>query len=258
MYEMKGALFGYAARLDRLPGRAVPVPLVSQRHRPSSAALQPHRPARSASPAAPFPDQLVSQPHRFQSGQLSSRTVSGSAGFPAPPFPVRPVGQPHRFRIGWLSDLAGPGRPVARPPRRRAPPAGAKHPRQIPVSRPFPRPGGSPGMVPVSCGESISTPSAPVAQGLAGIHFEFFPRPHVVHRIPPVIRTKQSLSTGFCTTNPQVTWRNSENTSAVAPGNHPLFSGDISLPRSSFASAPARPGTRPSSHPLVPLARPHA
>ncbi len=58
-------------------------------------------------------------------------------------------------------------------------------------------------MVPVSNGESISTAFARVAQESAGLHFEFFFRPHIVHRMPTVIRISRQLSTGFCTTYPQ-------------------------------------------------------
>ena len=68
-------------------------------------------------------------------------------------------------------------------------------------------------MVPVSNGECISTPFPRAAQEPAGIQLEFSQRPHHVHRIPPVIRTSRRLSTGLCTSGPQVTRRNSENTS---------------------------------------------
>jgi hypothetical protein len=118
---------------------------------------------------------------------------------------------------GVLSGHAAPDRPVARPPRHRAPPAGARYPQEILVSQPFPRPRGCPRMVPVSNGENISTPSGRVAQEPAGIHSEFLSCPHIVHRIPSVIRTSRRLSTGLCTSRPQVTWRNSENTSAWWP-----------------------------------------
>jgi len=71
-------------------------------------------------------------------------------------------------------------------------------------------------MVPVSNGESIFTACAMVAQASAGVHFEFFLCPHIVHRMPTVIRTSRPLSTGLCTPRPQVTWRNSENTPSLA------------------------------------------
>jgi hypothetical protein len=44
-------------------------------------------------------------------------------------------------------------------------------------------------VVPVSGGESISTPSTRFPQEFTSIQFAFFPHPHVVHRILPVIRT---------------------------------------------------------------------
>jgi hypothetical protein len=174
MYEMKGALSGYAA-----PARPVALP-----SRSSSAGF----------PASPF--QLGCLPASpFRLGRFPSLTVSSSAG----------------------SRLAGPGRPVARPPRRHAPPAGAKHPRQIPVSRPFPRPGEAPGWCPFPAVKAFLRPLRPSRKSRRGIHFEFFPRPHVVHRIPSVIRMSQRLSTALCTTTPQITRRNSENTSARSP-----------------------------------------
>src|SRR5439155_19953943 len=78
-------------------------------------------------------------------------------------------------------------------------------------------PGETPWMVPVSCGEDISTPFASVAQEAAAIHFRFFSCPHLVHRIRSVIRTSQWLSTALYTTTPQVTRRNSENTNDDRP-----------------------------------------
>ena len=195
MYEMKGALAGYAARLRRMPGRAVPDPLVSQRHRSSPAAIRPRRSSLA-----------VPQPHRFQFGRV-----------PAPPFPVRLV-------------PASPVRAVRLPVRpgatRRPPVPDTRGKYRFPgLSR---APGEAPGMVPVSCGESISTPSAPVAQEPAGIHFDFFSRPHVFHRTATVIRTRRWLSTGVCTTHPQATRCNSMSTDiAVAKCNQPVFAGNI-------------------------------
>ena len=181
MYEMKGALSG---------------------HGPGSAGFPASRLRVSQLPGLTVPVRLVSQPHR-----------SRSTGRPASLFPVRPVIQTPR-PVHPVAQARHPVRPVTRTPQRHAPPAGARHPLQIPVSRPFHRPGETPGMVPVSCGESISTPFARVAQGPTGIHFKFLSCPHLVHRIPPVIRTSQRLSTALCTATPQVTRRNSKNTSA--------------------------------------------
>jgi hypothetical protein len=149
---------------------------------PGSAGFPASRLRVSQSPSLTVPDRLVSQPHQ-----------SRSAGRPA-----------SLFRFARLPGLPGATR---RPP--------------VPGTRckfRFPglsiAPGETPWMVPVSCGESISTPSARVAQEPAAIHFKFFSCPHLVHRIPPVIRTSQRFSTALCTTTPQVTRRNSENTSA--------------------------------------------
>ena len=217
MYEMKGALCGTPPRLDWLAAKQFQFPLVSQHHRSRLAAFQPHRSGSAGFPASPF-----------QLGRFPSLAV-----------PTRPASQLHRFQFGWSP--ASPVRAVRLPVRPGATrrPASAKHLRKIPVSRPFPRPGGSPRMVPVPCGECISTPSASVTQEPAGIHFEFFPRPHVVHRIPPVIRTFQRLSTGFCTAHPQVTRRNSS----------PWRQADLRPNRMEAASTPSGPSApcRPRS-----------
>jgi len=149
MYEMKGALAGYAAPARLVADRPVPVPPVSQLHRTSLAAF-PASPIRLGRfPGCPFPGRLV--PSLTVSGSAgSSLTVSGSAGFP-----------PHRFRIRRFP--ASPVRAVRLPVR----PGAARRP-PVPSTRGkyrFPglsrAPGETPGMVPVSCGESISTPSEP-------------------------------------------------------------------------------------------------
>jgi len=57
---------------------------------------------------------------------------------------------------------------------RRAPPAGARYPREGPVSRLLPRSRRRPRVVPVSSGESIITTAASTAQGPAASHFLFF------------------------------------------------------------------------------------
>jgi hypothetical protein len=163
----------YAAPARLVGRQAVPVPLVSQRHR--------SRPAASASPLrlVRFPGLTVSSLAGFpaspvQLGRLPSFTVSSSAGFPASPFPVRLVSQLHRFQFGWSSRLAGPGRPVARPPRRHAPPASAKHPRQIPVSRPFPRPGEAPGWCPFLAVNAFLRPPRPSRKSRREFIWTFF------------------------------------------------------------------------------------
>ena len=130
MYEMKGALSGYG---------------------PGSAGFPASRLRVGQSPGLTVPVRLVSQPHR-----------SRSTGRPASLFRFARLSRlPVRF--AQLPGLAirfiqSPGLPGAtrRPP--------------VPATRckfRFPglsRPGETPGMVPVSCGESISTPFARVAQ----------------------------------------------------------------------------------------------
>jgi hypothetical protein len=186
-------------------------------------------PVSAGFPASPFPPGCFSASPlrlgRFPSFAVPAWPVSqprrsNSAGFPASPFPVRLV-----------SRLAGPGRPVARPPRRHAPPRQCQTPAKNTGFPAFPASRGSPRMVPVPCGECISTPSASVTQELTGIHLDFFPRPHVVHRIPPVIRTFHRLSTGFCTAHPQVTRRNSS----------PWRQADLRPNRMEAASTPSGP-----------------
>ena len=60
---------------------------------------------------------------------------------------------------------------------RRALPAGARYPREGPVSRLLPRSRRRPRVVPVSSGESIITTAASTAQGPAASHFLFFRYP---------------------------------------------------------------------------------
>ena len=216
----------YAAPARLVGRQAVPVPLVSQRHRSRPAAFSLTAPARPVS--RPRGSSLAGFPASpVQLGRLPSFTFPFL--FPASPFPVRLV-----------SRLAGPGRPVARPPRRHAPPRQCQTPAANTGFPAFPASRGSPRMVPVPCGECISTPSASVTQEPAGIHFEFFPHPHVVHRIPPVIRTFQRLSTGFCTAHPQVTRRNSS----------PRRQADLRSNSMNAASTPSGPfGALPSPVP---------
>jgi len=58
-----------------------------------------------------------------------------------------------------------PRRPVAQPPRPYGPPAGAVHPREVPVSRFLSRPRSSLRVVPVSDGEVFLLPRRGAAQG---------------------------------------------------------------------------------------------
>ena len=112
-------------------------------HGSGSASFPASRLRVSRSPGLTVPDRLVSQPHRLR-----------STGRPA-----------SLFRFVRLPGLPGATR---RPP--------------VPGTRckfRFPglsnAPGETPWMVPVSCGENISTPFARVAQEPAAIHFKFFP-----------------------------------------------------------------------------------
>jgi hypothetical protein len=181
---------------------------------PGSASFPASRLRVSQSPGLTVPDRLVSQPHRPR-----------SAGRPA-----------SLFRFVRLPGLPGATR---RPP--------------VPDTRckfRFPglyiAPGETPWMVPVSCGESISTPSARIAQEPAAIHFRFFSYPHLVHRIPPVIRMPPWLSTALCTTTPQVTRSNSENTGDDRPFVFtPSFPDDPPLILNSVPDRPHPPDPRP-------------
>ena len=92
----------------------------------------------------------------------SCRAESGKA---PPCMRWRGLARPRRARpASWLR-------------RRCAPPAGARYPREWPVSRLLPRSRRRPRVVPVSSGESISTASASTAQGPAASHFLFFRYP---------------------------------------------------------------------------------
>ena len=93
--------------------------------------------------------------------------------------------RPGRIRHGpSMYEMEGPC--PASPPRlasclvfaeRRAPPAGARYPREGPVSRLLPRSRRRPRVVPVSSGESIITTAASTAQDPAASHFLFFRYP---------------------------------------------------------------------------------
>ena len=179
MYEMKGALSASPHRMRRF-----------SRHPPVARC----QPVRRRQPLASI--------HRFP----------GIRWFPS----IRQLPGIHRLPV----TAARPHPPVSRhqlvaqPFRRRAPPARAGYPARtsgFPAILAF---RGFPQMVPVSDGESISTPSASFPQESAGIHLRFFLRPHDVHRIPPVIRMSRRLSTALCTTTPQVIWYDSECASA--------------------------------------------
>jgi hypothetical protein len=183
MYEMKGALSGYG---------------------PGSASFPASRLRVRQSPGLTVPDRLVSQPPR-----------SRSTGRPA-----------SLFRFAQLPRFSGlPVRPVAQVPRNAGSPGFPDSPAPHAARRcqapavntgfpAFPAPRGNPQMVPVSCGESISTALRPRRARACRNSFKVFSCPHVLHKIPRVIRTSRRLSTAICTATPQVTRRNAENTSA--------------------------------------------
>ena len=129
---------------------------------------------------------------------------------------------------GALPGCVAPGSPVARLTRHHAPPAGTGNPRDVPVSRYFPRPGVAPGRFPFPTVKVFLLLSPAVAQESAGIHFKFFRHPHDIHRTSAVIRTLRRLSTGLCTAHPQATQCNSPNTNiAVAKCNRTVFRSDF-------------------------------
>ena len=98
---------------------------------------------------------------------------------------------------GASSGLAALGRPVARPSRRCAPPAGARLPHPAPVSRPLLRSGVSPGWLPFPTVEYFYRLCWRARKSLRAFIFSFFP----VH----MMSTEQPwLSTGLCTALPQI------------------------------------------------------
>jgi hypothetical protein len=134
--------------------------------------------------------------------------------------PGQPVAQPSLCRtrrpVARPSD-AEPSRSVARPPRPCGPPAGAVHPREVPVSRFLSRPRSLLRVVPVSDGEVFLLPRRGAAQGFEASPYEFLRRPHAVHRTQVFIRNWSGLSTGLFTALPQVTAGDSGNTLIEIP-----------------------------------------
>ena len=169
---------------------------------PGSAGFPASRLRVSQSPGLTVPVRLVSQPHR-----------SRSTGRPASLFRFARLSRlPVRFT--QLPGLAVrfvrlPGLPSAtrRPP--------------VPDTRckfRFPglsiAPGKPPRWCPFPAVKTFLRPQPASRKSPSQFILSFFSCPHLVHRIPPVIRTSQRLSTALCTATPQVTRRNSENTSA--------------------------------------------
>ena len=170
--------------------------------------------------------------HGSVAGAALAITASGPARRPENLAPARPDPRPSRPTFPWLPG-AGPGKTVlpgrirhgpsmyemegpcpASPRRlasclvfaaRRAPPAGARYPREGPVSRLLPRSRRRPRVVPVSSGESIITTATSTAQDPAASHFLFFRYPRrnpqragsYPHFTAVIHGFTHSLSTGY-------------------------------------------------------------
>ena len=131
--------------------------------------------------------------------------------------------RPGRIRHGpSMYEMEGPC--PASPPRlasclvfaeRRAPPAGARYPRQGPVSRLLPRSRRRPRVVPVSSGESIITTAASTAQDPAASHFLFFRYPRKAPQRAGSYPHSTAVIHGLFTTYPQVPECQPENTTTA-------------------------------------------
>ena len=94
---------------------------------------------------------------------------------------------------GASPGCVAPGSPVAWPTRHDAPPAGTGNPRDVPVSRYFPRPGVTPRRFPFPTVKVFLLLSPAVAQESAGIHFKFF----CVHMISTEYRLLSACYSGY-------------------------------------------------------------
>jgi hypothetical protein len=104
---------------------------------------------------------------------------------------------------GALSGLAAPGRPVARLPRRRAPPARARHPCEAPVSRPLPRPGVAPGRCPFPTVKVFLLPMGMSRKGLRQFILSFF----YIHTMSTESLQLSALDDGYPPVNAQCVHR---------------------------------------------------
>ena len=154
--------------------------------------------------AAAIPGGCNAEPVQRHSG----RAESGRA----PPC-MRWRGPARPRRTGW---------PVAWPCRRRAPPAGARYPREGPVSRLLPRSRGRPQVVPVSDGKTFllhkrapRKSPRPAISGFPAIR-------EMIHRERAVTRTSRQLSTGLFTAYPQP-----EDMNRRTPGQPGLLTPDV-------------------------------
>jgi hypothetical protein len=94
---------------------------------------------------------------------------------------------------GASPGYVAPGSPVARLTRHYAPPAGTGNPRDVPVSRYFPRPGVAPRRFPFPTVKVFLLLSPAVAQEPAGIHCKFFG----VHMISTEYRRLSARYSGY-------------------------------------------------------------
>ena len=94
---------------------------------------------------------------------------------------------------GASPGCVAPGSPVAWPTRHYAPPAGTGNPRDVPVSRYFPRPGVAPRRFPFPTVKVFLLLFPAVAQESAGIHFKFFG----VHMISTEYRRLSAWYSGY-------------------------------------------------------------
>ncbi len=104
---------------------------------------------------------------------------------------------------GALPGCVAPGSPVARLTRHYAPPAGTGNPRDVPVSRYFPRPGVAPRRFPFPTVKVFLLLSPAVAQESGGIHFKFFG----IHMISTEHRRLSARYDGYPPAHPQLIHR---------------------------------------------------
>ena len=164
------------------------------------------------------PARTVGEPRPCPAGPRSSR-ISAVAGVPAP---ARRSGRAESGTAPPCMRWRGRARP--RRPRlasclvfaeRRAPPAGARYPREGPVSRLLPRSRRRPRVVPVSSGESIITTAASTAQDPAASHFLFFRYPRKAPQRAGSYPHSTAVIHGLFTTYPQVPECQPENTTTA-------------------------------------------
>ena len=195
---------------SRSPPRQRPMP----GHWPAEASLLAtarHPVMRARTPAGPA--RAWCRPGRGPLGNLARarldpdhRGISAVAGVPAP---ARRSGRAESGTAPPCMRWRGRARP------RRAPPAGARYPREGPVSRLLPRSRRRPRVVPVSSGESIITTAASTAQDPAASHFLFFRYPRKAPQRAGSYPHSTAVIHGLFTTYPQVPECQPENTTTA-------------------------------------------